>query len=62
MKTFKITSKSLNVYQIERSDKHTPMRYLVQCINEAQAQEVCTALSENVAAAIEKYEIDACLK
>ena len=62
MKTFKITSKSQNVYQIERSDKVTPMRYLVNAENDEKAQEICNALAADVQAAIKKYDIDACMK
>ena len=62
MKTFKITSKSQNTYQIERSDKVTPMRYLVNADSDEQAQEICKALAADVQAAIKKYDIDACMK
>ncbi len=64
MKTFKITSenKPQKLYQIERSDKVTPMRYLVFADGYEKAQEVCKALAEDTQAAIAKYDIDACMK
>jgi len=62
MKTFKITSKTQNVYQIERSDKRTPMRYLVNADSDEQAQEICKALADDTLGAIKKYDIDACMK
>lgn len=62
MKTFKIVSKSQNVYQIERSDKITPMRYLVNADSDEKATEICKALADDVQAAIKKYDIDACMK
>ena len=62
MKTFKVASKSQNCYQIERSDKVTPMRYLVFADSDEKAQEICRAMAEDVQAAIKKYDIDACMK
>lgn len=63
MKTYKITSKSQNVYQIERADKQSfHLRYLVSAENDAKAAEICKALSEDTKAAIAKYDIDVCMK
>ena len=62
MKTFKVTSKIQNTYQIERSDKVTPMRYLVNADSDEIANEICKALAADVQAAIKKYDIDACMK
>jgi len=57
MKTFKVTSKSQNVYQIKRSDKHTPIEYLVNADSDEMAAEICKALADDVQAAIKKYDI-----
>lgn len=63
MKTFKITSQknydgTKNLYQIERSDKVTPLRYLVFASSGEQAQEICNELSADIPAAVSKWDID----
>ena len=62
MKSFAVTSKDGKVYQIERVDKTTPVRYLVCAASDEQAKQICEELASDTQATIEKYDIDVCLK
>ncbi len=59
-KTFAVTKKTQNVYQIERTDKPFPMRYLVTATSDEQAQQICNELAADTKAAVAKYDIDVC--
>ena len=62
-KKFKVTGKSLMVYQIERADKPSfPMRYLVEAESDDQAEQICKEMAADTLAAVEKYDIDVCSK